>query len=91
MLSAETFNNTADVTSYIELIAVMEAISNMDMKKHLEAFRSLNIGQAQIKSYRKAVNRLSILITVILTPLCGIAIIFFFSKFLPTTNVKPLL
>jgi len=47
MLSAETFNNTADVTSYIELIAVMEAISNMDMKKHLEAFRSLNIGQAQ--------------------------------------------
>jgi hypothetical protein len=85
MFSADTSNTTADVTSSIELIAVMEAISNMDTKKKSRSIQSIKyigppLRQAQIKSYHKADNRLAIIVTVILIPLCGIAIIFFFSK-----------
>ncbi len=85
MLSVDTSSTTTDVTSPIELIAVMEAISSMNMKKKNRSIQSINyigppLRQAQISSYHKADNRFAIIVTVVLIPLCGIAIIFFFSK-----------
>lgn len=85
ILSVDTSNITSDVTSTFELVAVMEAISNMNREKTFRSIQSINyigppLRHAQISSYHNAGNRLAIIVTVILIPLCGIAIIFFFSK-----------
>lgn len=83
-----TINDTGsekDISSNVERAAIMAAIADMGLKIPIAGIQSIQyvgppLRNAQINSYNNTNSRLAIISTVILIPLCGIAIIFFFSK-----------